>query len=130
MPAHRTQVQMRFADTDAYGHVNNAAFAEYAEVARLDFTSCLGKAARMLILSSLSIDFRRQVSFGELLHVETWVERLGRTSITLSQTVHGDNKLAADIRSVIVHFDYATGEPRELTSEIRDAMAPFKKKGD
>ena len=67
---------------------------------------------------------------GAVLHVETWVERLGRTSITLSQTVHGDNKLAADIRSVIVHFDYATGEPRELTSEIRDAMAPFKKKGD
>jgi acyl-CoA thioester hydrolase len=119
---------MRFADTDAYGHVNSAAFAEYAEVARLDFTNCLGKSARMLILSSLSIDFRRQVTFGELLHVETWVERLGRTSITLVQTIHGDNKLAADVRSVVVHFDYATGEPRELTTEIRDALSPFKSK--
>jgi len=119
---------MRFADTDAYGHVNSTAFANYAEVARFDFTSCLGKSARMLILSNLSIDFRRQVTFGELLHVETWVERLGRTSITLGQAIHGDNKLAADVRSVIVHFDYATGEPRELTSEMRDALSPFKMK--
>jgi acyl-CoA thioester hydrolase len=118
---------MRFADTDAYGHVNNAAFAAYAEVARLDFIRCLGKAVRSLILASLSIDFRRQLSYGESIHVDTWVERFGRTSITLGQAVHGDNKLAADIRSVIVHFDYANGHAAELTSEMRDSLKPFTK---
>jgi len=119
---------MRFADTDAYGHVNNASFAAYAEVARLDFLRCLDKAIRSLILASLSIDFRRQVSFGESLHVDTWVERLGRTSITLGQTVYGDNKLAADAKSVVVHFDYGTGHATELTSDMRDALSPFKMK--
>jgi acyl-CoA thioester hydrolase len=128
MPAHRTQVQMRFGDTDAYGHVNNASFAAYAEVARLDFLLCLGKAVRSLILANLSIDFRRQLTFGESVHVETWVERLGRTSITMRQTVHGDNKLAADVKSVVVLFDYSSGQATELTSDIRDAMAPFKLK--
>jgi acyl-CoA thioester hydrolase len=118
---------MRFGDTDAYGHVNNAAFAAYAEVARLDFTRCLGKAVRSLILASLSIDFRRQLSYGESVYVDTWVERFGRTSITLGQAVNGDNKLAADVRSVIVHFDYASGHASELTSEMRDALSPFTK---
>jgi acyl-CoA thioester hydrolase len=118
---------MRFGDTDAYGHVNNAAFAAYAELARLDFTRCLGKSVRSLILASLSMDFRRQLSYGEAVYVDTWVERFGRTSITLGQAVHGDNKLAADIRSVIVHFDYANGHASELTSEMRDSLSPFTK---
>ena len=34
---HRTDIQVRFGDTDALGHVNNASFAAYAELARLDF---------------------------------------------------------------------------------------------
>ena len=119
---------MRLGDTDAYGHVNNASFAAYAEVARLDFVRCLGNANRSLILASLSIDFRRQVSFGESLYVDTWVDRLGKTSITLGQAVYGDNKLAADVRSVVVHFDYANGVASELTSEMRDALTPFKMK--
>jgi len=130
MPPHRTLVQMRFADTDAYGHVNNASFATYAEVARLDFLAFLGKAIRSLILASLTIDFRRQLSYGESVQVDTWVDRFGRTSITLGQSIHGDGKLAADVRSVVVHFEYTTGQPIELTSEIRDALAPFKKRRD
>ena len=32
-PVHRTPVQMRFADTDALGHVNNGSFVLYAEIA-------------------------------------------------------------------------------------------------
>jgi acyl-CoA thioester hydrolase len=119
---------MRFGDTDAYGHVNNAAFAAYAEVARLDFLRCLGKSVRSLVLASLSSDFRRQLSYGEAVYVDTWVERFGRTSITLAQSIHGDNKLAADIRSVVVYVDYDSGNATELPSEIRDALAAFKLK--
>jgi len=119
---------MRFADTDAYGHVNNANFAAYAEVARLDFLAFLGKSIRSLILANLTIDFRRQLSYGEAIQVDTWVDRLGRTSITLGQSIQGDGKLAADVRSVVVHFEYTTGQPIELTSQMRDALASFKKK--
>jgi len=121
---------MRFGDTDAYGHVNNASFAAYAEVARLDFLRCLGKSIRSLILASLTIDFRRQLSYGESVQVDTWVDRFGRTSMTLGQSIQGDSKLAADVRSVVVHFEYTTGQPVELTDEIRDALAPFKKRRD
>jgi acyl-CoA thioester hydrolase len=119
---------MRLGDTDAYGHVNSASFAAYAEVARLNFLLCLGKTVRSLILANLSIDYRRQLSYGESLHVETWVERLGRTSITMRQTIHGDNKLAADVKAVVVLVDYSSGQATELTGEIRDALAPFKLK--
>lgn len=118
---------MRFGDTDALGHVNNASFAAYTEVARLDFLRRLGKSVTSLILASLYIDYRRQVSFDESLHVTTWVDRLGTSSITLGQSIFAGDELAADVRSVVVHFDYATAKSRPLTDDIRDRLAPYVK---
>ncbi|MDB4874538.1 MAG: thioesterase superfamily protein [Gemmatimonadetes bacterium] len=118
---------MRFGDTDALGHVNNASFASYAEVARLEFLRRLGKSVTSLILASLYVDFRRQVEFDDRVYMETWVERLGRSSVTLGQTVFANDKQAAEIRSVVVHFDYATSTSQELTAEMRQAMEPFVK---
>ena len=122
---HRVQIQVRFGDTDALGHVNNASFAAYAEVGRLDFLTCLGKSVRSLILASLYVDFRRQVRFDEHVHVETHVARIGTSSITLAQTIFAADERAADVRSTVVYFDYANGRSRELTSEMRDSLAPF-----
>lgn len=122
---HRLEIQVRFGDTDALGHVNNASFASYTEVARLDFLTCLGKSVRSLILASLYIDFRRQIKFGERVHVETRIERLGTSSMTLAQTIYADDERATDVRSVVVYFDYANGKSRALTDEMRDALAPF-----
>lgn len=122
---HRTDLQMRFSDTDALGHVNNVSFAAYAETGRVEFLKRLGKSVTSLILANVSIDFRRQVTYGESIHIDTWVETLGRTSITLGQTIWAGKHRAADVRSVAVHFDYATGRPIELTDEIRRELEPM-----
>jgi acyl-CoA thioester hydrolase len=105
--------------------VNNASFAAYAEVARLDFLNLFGKSVRSLIHASLYIDFRRQVRFDEAVRVETRVERIGTSSITLEQTVFAGDERAADIRSTVVYFDYAAGKSRQLTADMRDSLAPY-----
>ena len=122
---HRTEIQVRFGDTDALGHVNNASFAAYAELARLDFLKVFGGSVRSLILASLYVDFRRQVSFTEPVYVETVVERIGTSSVTLVQTVFAASQRAADIRSVVVYFDYPSNKSRPLTDEMRVALEPF-----
>lgn len=116
---------MRFGDTDALGHVNNASFASYTEVARLEFFRGLGESVRSLILASLYIDYRRQVKFDESMHVLTWIDKLGTSSITLCQTIFAANELAADVRSVVVHFDYAAAKPQPLTADIRSRLSPY-----
>lgn len=116
---------MRFGDTDALGHVNNASFAAYTEVARLDFARCLGAAVSSLILVNLTIDYRRQLSWGESVHVDTWLERVGRTSFTVGQSVFGNDILTADVKSVVVYLDFASGRPRELTPEMREQLEAY-----
>jgi acyl-CoA thioester hydrolase len=125
MRTHRTDVQLRFGDTDALGHINNASFASYAELGRLDFLSTLGGSVRSLILASLYIDFRRQVALGDRVRVESWVEKLGRTSMTLAQTIYANDARAADVKSVVVHFDYDTNTAKELTEGMREVLDPF-----
>jgi len=123
---HQTELQMRFSDTDALGHVNNIAFASYAETGRVDFLKRLGHAVTSLILANVTIDYRRQISFGERLRIDTWVEALGTSSITLGQTIWANDERAADVKSVAVYFDYSTGKPIALTDAIRAVLEPMK----
>jgi len=125
MPTHRIDIQVRFGDTDALGHINNASFAAYTEVGRLDFLSRIGESVKSLILATLYIDYRKQVGWRDTVSVETWVEKLGNSSITLLQTIYANDKRAADVRSVVVHFDYANNRSRPLTPEMRVALEPF-----
>ncbi|HEY9225506.1 MAG TPA: thioesterase family protein [Gemmatimonadaceae bacterium] len=125
MPSHRTDIQMRFGDTDALGHVNNASLATYAEVARLDFLQGFGRAVTSLILASLYLDYRKQVGFGDTVYVDTWVEKLGRSSIVLRQTIVANGDRAVDVKSVVVHFDYADGKSLALTDDMRRALDSY-----
>jgi acyl-CoA thioester hydrolase len=122
---HRAEVQMRFADTDALGHINNGSFVIYAETGRLEFLKVLGSAVRSLILAHLSVDFRKQVRFGEPIVVETSVERVGTTSVTMRQAVLANGAVAAEVRSVVVYFDYDAQRPQPWSPELRAALAQY-----
>jgi acyl-CoA thioester hydrolase len=126
MARHRTDIQTRFGDTDALGHVNNASFAAYAELGRLEFVHHLfDESVGTIILASLYLDFRRQVKFREPVHVETWVSRIGTSSVTLRQVIYASGERAADVQSVVVYFDYRANKARELPAEIRATLEPW-----
>jgi acyl-CoA thioester hydrolase len=121
-----TAIQVRFHDTDALGHLNNTAYAAYAELARVDFLRSQGTEAGTFILAHLSIDFRKQVRFGEAVSVLTRVERIGTSSLTLAQAVQSDGEVAADCRSVLVFFDYPSDRSKRLPDELRERLERFK----
>ena len=124
---HHTTVQMRFADTDALGHVNNRSHVVYAEIARLDFFRALGASVQTLILARIAVDFRAQTTYNQNISVDTTVARVGITSVKLMQAVVADGKIVADIESVVVHFDYAQNRPSPWSDGERNAFLPFVK---
>ena len=128
---HRATVDVRFADTDAMGHVNNAAYLTYVELARIDWwTARTGEQLERepgrdqgLILAEAEIAFRSPVFFGETVVVETRPGRLGRTSIGLehrhtASPDGGPSRVAAICRSVLVRYDYAAERPMPWPSEL------------
>jgi acyl-CoA thioester hydrolase len=129
---HRTPLQVRFRDTDAFGHVNNAVFATYVELARVRYlTEVLQPTDRFhrlpLILARLVVDFRSPIELGEEVAVETRVERIGRTSMAMTHrmTTGTEGRLAADVESVIVVFDYAAARPIPVPDDWRRRIGAF-----
>ncbi len=119
---HVVDVAVRFADTDAMGHVNNAVYLTYCEIARIRYWTdvtgepiSLGTAgAESLILAEARITYRHPAFPGETVTVETRAVRIGRSSFTLEHRLLAalpgdDRRLVAVSESVLVRYDYAAG---------------------
>lgn len=115
MNTHKTQIQLRFADIDLLGHVNNARFASFMEIARVQFFRDVMKrpinwTEDGLIVARLETDFLIPVFFQDQLTVETWVSQFGQKSFVVEYRffVEGDAGpiLKAKGKSVMVAFSY------------------------
>jgi acyl-CoA thioester hydrolase len=122
---YHTDIQIRFFDTDALGHVSNIACSLYVEQARVSFFRALGMERIALILAHLSLDFRRQIKFGDIVHVETKVEKIGNTSVTLLQMIYANNDLATETTSVVVLFDYEAQKPKAISDDLRLKLGEY-----
>ena len=120
--AHTTEIQMRFGDVDSLGHVNNVAYAQYLETARIAFLRDLGLSLPTVI-ARLEVDYRREVKLGQRVRVQLKCTRTGRSSFDFSYRVlSDDDTLAAEARSVQVHVDPDTRRPRPLSDAQRAAL--------
>ena len=127
---HRTPIQVRFRDTDAFGHVNNAVFFTYIELARvrylIDVLGLEGPFERMpLILARVELDFRSPILFGEDVEVTSQVDRIGRSSIAMSHrlTAGPDQRLVGESQSVLVTYDYEAARPIPVPDAWRAKLA-------
>ena len=92
-----------------------------------EFLSANGLEQRIRdALANLNIDFRHQVRFGEQLNIQTGVERVGQTSVTLLQTVNANGRVAAEMRSVVVLYDYEQHSPRAIPAALREHFERYR----
>ncbi|HVF05436.1 MAG TPA: thioesterase family protein [Frankiaceae bacterium] len=124
MYVHETPV--RFGDTDAMGHVNNAKFATYLEDARVGFFQHVSGGVVGLsgmILARQEIDFVHPVYFGAgVVRTTAWVEQVGTKSFRMGYTMEQDGTVVARAVSVQVAYDYAANASRPLTDVERKVL--------
>lgn len=125
---HRTRLEVRFRDIDAFRHVNNAAFFTYIEQARIrylvDVLHVEAVERLPLILAAVDIDFRSPILFGQEVEIDTRVDWIGRTSFSMSHrlTATPDGRRVADAETVLVAYDYATERPIPVPEAWRTAL--------
>ena len=138
--AHRHDVEVRLSDTDAMGHVNNARYLTYVEIARVAYyEQVTGNALPIgahgaeegMILAEVRMTYRNTAFYGEILTVETRVERIGRTSfgmvhrITAPESRYGKARLIAVADSTLVSYDYTDECPIPVPEDWRAAMEAY-----
>lgn len=133
--SHRVEIEVRFADSDAMGHVNNAVYLTYCEIARIRYwTEVTGEpiapgheGAESLILAEARITYRAPVFHGERVTVESRAVRIGTSSFVLEHrlTAHAPDaapRLVATSESVMVRYDYRAGRPTPLGARLAAAI--------
>jgi acyl-CoA thioester hydrolase len=118
-------VQLRFRDADAYGHVNNAVYSTWAESARIALARDIDPPLGDLILARIEIDFIAQVQLTHDVTVQTWLERIGTTSMHVAHRIMAGGTLAASVGTVVVLYDYQAMSKRPFTTAERTALKPY-----
>lgn len=136
---HSRSIEVRFADTDAMGHVNNALYHTYVETARTKYLEeILDEPVRLgvhgepsFILADSRMVYRSPAFYGETLTVETRMTRIGQSSMTAEHRITapdspvGRARLVAVCESVLVHYDYARATPKPVPAEAAARIEAF-----
>jgi acyl-CoA thioester hydrolase len=124
---HEKQIEIRWRDQDAYGHVNNAVYLTYLEEVRDEWLErALGDSgdAWSYVTARVAIDFRRELTQDDdAIVARLWLTRIGTSSVTTREeivTVGGE--LAAEAEAVLVARDTETGRSRPLSDAERAAL--------
>ena len=130
---YRLTDNVRFADLDPNGHVNNAVYASYFETGRV--TLMKDRSYWQLpdgltwIMVRLDIHFRAELHWPGTIEMGLGVSKFGRTSVTFDQVVFSQGRCVASAQAVTVLIDEATRKPTPLTPEIIAKFQPWRRRG-
>lgn len=130
---HKTPIQIRFKDIDKVGHVNNANYVTYFELARVDyFNAMAGNDIKMdwtgesVILARIEMEYKQPVFLEDKVFCYTWVSRIGTKSFDMScsivRVVDGIEVEAAQGLAIIVCFDYRTNKTIPVPEKWKSKM--------
>ena len=128
-----TQVQLRFNDTDALGHVNNSVYVQFFDLAKTEYFKGLNVQSDIdwrrptVIIANVNCSFLAPTVFNEPVEVLTQCMRLGNKSMTLLQHVmnRDTRELKVTCATVMVNLDPETNQPSPIPKVWRDAIVAF-----
>lgn len=128
---HEIQLNVRFCETDALGHINNTSYFIYLEDARVRFFETLGYSMDTkkwnFIIASTHLDFVSQGYFNQLLTVKTYVSRIGNKSFQLDHQIicSQTGQLIAKGNCVTVFYNFNTQTSERLPDSLREHLKSY-----
>jgi acyl-CoA thioester hydrolase len=129
---HKCQLQIRWADLDAFKHINNAAYLVYMQEARADFTwfSRIAKGEKPLladmVVARAEVDFLAPIhQTGTTLDVEIYIEKVSNSSFVMVYEMSQGGTLRARGKTVQVGVDMDTEKARRLRDNEREFLSQY-----
>jgi acyl-CoA thioester hydrolase len=128
-----THIEVRFRDLDALGHVNNAVYLTYFEIARLHYWKKLfGNEAfhrHSFVVVRAECNYRSPAHAGEVLRVFAKVSELKRSSFIFEYEIVEPHtrRIVADGSTVQACFDPKEKRAKPIPHDLRDSILDFEK---
>jgi acyl-CoA thioester hydrolase len=129
-----TSEHLRFADVDANGHINNGAFLQLLENARVSYMrqivrqslSGAGLSRFRVVVGRLEIDFKRQMFYpGSATACARLVEAHERKCVIGHGLFDGEGNCTATLRAIMVSLNEETHRSVAFDPAVRTALERY-----
>ena len=121
-----TEEHLRFADVDANGHINNGAFLQLLENARVSYMRAVvrsGLPRFRVVVGRLEVDFKRQMFYpGRATACARLLEVHQRKCVIGHGLFDGDGNCTAVLKAIMVSLDEATHRSTPFEPAVRVAL--------
>ncbi|MCX8032489.1 MAG: acyl-CoA thioesterase [Thermoleophilia bacterium] len=133
----RVEIDVRWADMDALGHVNHTMYLQYFEIARIEYLMRLGIQPPSqqwgeygFILAGVTCRFLAPVTFPDRLSVGARIVRLGEDRALMEHAAHSHklDRLVAVGDATVVAYDYVNRTRTSLREQTRALIRALEQK--
>ena len=123
-----TEITVRSWTLDLYGQVSNAKFLEFLEEARWNHFQGFFESGMFMdlglafVLVNINLNYKGSARLGDILDIETYIQRIGEKSITLSQTImmRSTKEVIMEGEVTFVVKDLEKGIATPITGRMKD----------
>ena len=121
------KIQVRFSDLDLMGHVNNAIYLSYFEMARVHyFNQLLGLAWDWkhygVVIARNEIDYKQPVFLNDNPVVSLHTEFIGVKSFGLQYKLLVNDSICASGKSILVCYDSLSKKSINVPEQLRNVL--------
>lgn len=129
---YKTVIETRFADFDMMGHVNNATYFTYMEIARAKYWNHAIQwdwKKTGVVIAQASLDYILPVFMDDKVSIYVRTSRIGQSSFDLEyllvKLVNGQEEICNKGKTICVAFDYASKRSFPIPREEKERMISF-----
>ena len=124
-----TEEHLRFADVDANGHINNGAFLQLLENARVSYMRAIVRSGLLrfrVVVGRLEIDFKRQMFFpGRATACARLLEVHQRKCVIGHGLFDGEGNCTAVLKAIMVSLNEETHRSMPFEPAVRAALETY-----
>ena len=120
-------VELRFADLDAYGHVNNAVYFTLLETARTKlfhdrFIEFMKQSLLFLVVKA-ECEYKLPIELKDVVIITLEMARVGNSSFDIHYELHnGNGKVFGLAKTVMVCYDGKAKKPTRIPESFKQLM--------
>ncbi|MCR8556300.1 acyl-CoA thioesterase [Mucilaginibacter sp. BJC16-A38] len=133
---YKTPIAIRFSDIDAVGHVNNAIYLTYFEVARFNYwKEAINWNLREngVIVGRSEVNYLKPITLEDEIFCYVRTTRIGNSSFDIMHllvriTPHGE-EICTTGKTVCISYDYSLNKSISIPQKERDMMIAYDEPG-
>ncbi len=129
---YKTIIPIRFADIDSFGHVNNAVYLTYFEIARSSYWNDVIKwdwNEMGIIIGKAEVNYLKPINLNDEIFAYVKTSRIGKSSFDLSYALvkieNGQEIVCTTGLTVCISYDYNLQKPAPIPEIPKLKMMDF-----